>query len=261
MVKTLLDPETAARLEDAGVGYLDAGGRSWVPGQPKSTWVRSAGRPRGRKVRALRPESLRLAQLLADHPHEAWSERMLAQRGGSTNVTAHRLLARLEDAGLVARRGSGRSTTRHVSDARGLRRWLAKHGRPGQVQRLRCFVRDLGAIPEFADGHLLALTGSVAAERIGVQVLSGTRDPIYRVDAHAEDLEEIPATLGGFRTERGANLTLIADPGRLAHTDARRTADGTLVAPPSRVMLDLFLEPRGEAAVELFLDLWTGEAS
>jgi len=53
-----------------------------------------------------------------------------------------------------------------------------------------------------------------------------------------------------------ANLTLIADPEHLAGSDARTDGDGRVTAPPSRVMLDLYLEPRGEAAVGVFLDLW-----
>ena len=77
-----------------------------------------------------------------------------------------------------------------------------------------------------------------------------------RAQASGEDLEQIPRVLGGFRTERGANLALIADPQHLAGGDARTDADGRVIAPPSRVMLDLYLEPRGEAAVGVFLDLW-----
>jgi hypothetical protein len=74
---------------------------------------------------------------------------------------------------------------------------------------------------------------------------------MYRVDARGADFEGLPARLGGFRTSRGANLTLISDPGLLGLADARRDLDLT-VAPPSRIMLDLFLEPRGAAAVEVF---------
>ena len=80
--------------------------------------------------------------------------------------------------------------------------------------------------------------------------------PTMRVSVRPEELEDVPEALGGFRTEQGANLILIADPDRLAFTDAIGRPDSWLLAPPSRIMLDLYLEARGEAAVDVFLDLW-----
>jgi hypothetical protein len=171
-------------------------------------------------------------------------------------VTAHRLLKTLEDARLIERHGRGRGMERRVIDIEGVRRWLAEHGRPSSPQRLSCFVRDPDAVPTSIAGLEMILTGALAAERMGLPVLTGMQRPLYRVQASGEDLEQIPQALGGFRTERGANLTLIADPEHLAGSDARTDADGRVTAPPSRVMLDLYLEPRGEAAVDVFLDLW-----
>jgi len=62
--------------------------------------------------------------------------------------------------------------------------------------------------------------------------------------------------LGGVRDEAGANAVLIDDRGGLGRREAQRSSTGALVAPPSRVMLDLWLEPRGHAAVDAFLELW-----
>jgi hypothetical protein len=117
-------------------------------------------------------------------------------------------------------------------------------------------VRDPDAIPASIAGYQMILTGAMAAEQMGRPVLTGVQRPLYRVQASGEDLEQIPQALGGFRTEQGANLTLIADPEHLAGGDPRTDEDGRVIAPPSRVMLDLYLELRGEAAVDLFLDLW-----
>jgi hypothetical protein len=105
-------------------------------------------------------------------------------------------------------------------------------------------------------GHAVVLSGAAAAERLGLPVLTAPPRPLLRVAVGHEELEEVPAALGGFRTERGANVTLVADPDRLALADLREDRDGRPIAPPSRVMLDLYLEPRGEAAAEVFLDLW-----
>jgi len=143
-----------------------------------------------------------------------------------------------------------------VVDATALRRWLLVHGRPGTAVRLSFFVRDAAAVPDRIDNVNLAMTGAAAAERLRAPVTTAPPLPTFRADCGAERLEDVPALLGGFRTNAGATAMLIADPKRLAHVDARRLDDGTLVAPPSRIMLDLLLESRGAAAAELFADLW-----
>lgn len=137
-----------------------------------------------------------------------------------------------------------------------MRRWLLEHGRPGSVTTLPFFVSDAGAIPDRIGNIGLALTGAAAAERIDVPVLTAPPVPSFRADCGPERLEDLPALLGGFRTDAGATAVLIADPNRLGHLDARRLDDGTLLAPPSRIMLDLLLDPRSEAAAEIFSDLW-----
>ena len=255
MIKAVLDDATAARLEDADIGFVDVAGRAWLPGQTLTKRVRERLPVRRR---ALRAGSLRPAQLIADHPEEAWTIRRLAERSASSEVTAHRLLTTLEDARLIERHGRGRGMERRVVDVKGVRRWLAEHGRPSSTsaQRLSCFVRDPDAVPASIAGHEMVLTGALAAERMGLPVLTGMQRPLYRIQASGKELERIPQALGGFRTERGANLTLIADPERLAGGDVRTDTNGQMTAPPSRVMLDLYLEPRGEAAVGVFLDLW-----
>ncbi|HXS34170.1 MAG TPA: hypothetical protein VN758_10410 [Solirubrobacterales bacterium] len=253
LIRAVLDDEMAARFEDAGVGYVDPSGRWWVPGverTSRSLTLQATAR------RSLRAPSLRLSQLLADHPDQSWTERNLAKRGDTTPTTAHRLLARLERDGFVKAQGQGRGASRRVRDVEGLRSWLAREGRPGRGRSLSCFVPDPRSIPARAAGCALALTGAVAAERIGFPVRTGAGLPLVRVGGEDDAFEAVPGALGGFRTERGANMILIADPQRLALTDATRLEGGGLVAPPSRIMLDLYLEPRGEAAVDVFLSLW-----
>lgn len=251
-VQGAVDDRTAARLEDLGISFADIDGRAWLAGTPRSTRARE----RSSKGRHLRPESLRLAQLLVDHPRERWTQRSLASRGDSTQVTAQRLLRRLEDQELVIREGGGRTTERIVPSPVALRRWLLDHARPERTVRLQFFVRDPTEIPDEVGNVHLALTGSWAAERLGVPVATSPAPATFRADCGPERLEDLPALLGGFRTDEGATATLLADPGRLGHVDARRLEDGTLVAPPSRVMLDLLLESRGTATARLFADLW-----
>lgn len=253
LLNAVLDDGGAARLEDAGIGYIDPTGRWWIPGGGRTPRSQALEPSVGPSIRAA---SLRLGQLLADHPDERWTERHLASRGNTTQATAHRLLIRLERDGYVERQGKGRGASRSVSDVLGLRRWLAREGRPGRGRTLSCFVSNPDALPARADGYALVLTGAGAAERIGIPVRTDASRPMVRVGVGGDELEAVPTALGGFRTDRGANLTLVADPQRLALTDPRALPDGAVVAPPSRIMLDLYLEPRGEAAVEVFLDLW-----
>jgi hypothetical protein len=251
-VSGILDDETAARLEDAGVGYVDAAARSWLPGQRRSTRAR-VGRRASERVGSA---SVRAAQLLADDPDAAWTNRSLAEAAHVTSVTAHRLLRQLEMEGLLERHGRSRSTRRRVRDQRALWEWLGEHGRPSRARVLHAFASDLPAAVRAQPDRRLVLTGSAAAERMGLPVMSAVPQPLFRVDASDDELEDIPSALGGFRTASGANFAIVADPQRLAVDAARQVDDGLWLASPSRVMLDMYLEPRGAAAAEVFRDLW-----
>jgi DNA-binding Lrp family transcriptional regulator len=250
LVDGVLDRETATRLEDLEIGFVDRAGRWWLPGLPRTVTVlhRAA-------ARRIRGPQIRMAQLLADHPGVGWTQRRLAERANSTQQTAHRLLTKLEEDGLVTRDGAGRSSRRTVEDQRALWDWLARACAPGRGGLLRCFAPDPLRLPQIEVP--LALSGSHAADVLGVPVISGERAPVYRARTTRAALEEVPAMLGGIRTAQGANLLLVPDLDDLAHLDARRLSDGRLVAPPSRVMLDLHLEPRGGATSEVFRELWT----
>jgi hypothetical protein len=254
LINAVLDDDAAARLEDVGVGYIDAAGRRWLPGWGRTKRSVSG---QGSGGSALRPASIRLAQLLADHPERKWTERQLAAAGEATQATAHRLFERLErHEGLVERRGSGRASGRLVGDVARLRRWLAREAQPKRTVRLTCFVPGAPELPASVEGRGIALTGALAAERLGYPVTTAVERPSVRVEADAAGIEAVPEALGGFRTARGANLTLIADRHRLGFVDAWRKGGGPMLAPPSRVMLDMYLEPRGQAAADVFLDLW-----
>ncbi len=252
VANAVLDEGTAARLEDAGISYFDAGGRRWLPHLKRTERART---PKAGHRRGLYAPSIRLTQLLADNPHESWTERGLARRGLTTQATAHRLLVRLEQEGLLEREGRGRNASRWVRQPSRMRAWLAREGRPRRATQLSCFVRDPFDLPGIV-GRAFALTGAVAASEIGFPVLTGDARPMLRVNVAPDELEDIPEALGGFRTDEGANLMLVADPDRLAFIDPVTDRGERLIAPPSRVMLDLYLEGRGDSTVGVFLDLW-----
>ena len=253
LINGVLDAQDASRLEDAGVGYVDRASQAWLPGFLLTSRVGTTDTTDSRK--ALGPASLRAAQLIADHPTRPWTEPRLSHEAEVGNSTAHNLMSALEQHGLLERHGGGRSTRRTVTDVQSLRRWVVAHRTRGRTARLSCFVRDSTALPAAVDGVRLVHTGAHGAQLMGMPVLSNVARPMVRAAVGAKDLEGLPSRLGGFRTARGANLLLVADPHRLAALDARPLGN-VWVAPPSRIAMDLHYEPRGEAAADVFLDLW-----
>jgi DNA-binding MarR family transcriptional regulator len=248
----VLDDATAGRLEDSAIGYLDSAGRSWLPGMRRTSLERDTRK----RARSLRGAGLRVAQLLADDPKQRWTERDLADRAKTSTSTAHKLLERLEDEGLMQRTGHTRGTVRTVPDPAALRRWLARNGQPSRLRRLACWVPDPHPEPTVA-GLRIVLTGAAGAAELGMPVLTGPPRTLLRVRTpQGTDLNDIPSMLGGVRDEAGANTVLIDDRDGLGWREAQRSSSGALIAPPSRVMLDLWLEPRGQAAVDAFLELW-----
>jgi hypothetical protein len=252
-INAILDSRTAAHLEDMGINYVDAAGRFWARGEARTTYANSRQIHRGRQ--RLSAPAVRLSQLLADHPFETWSERGLATRGRSTQATVHRLFVRLDREGVIRREGKGRGALTRVGDPLTMRYWLAREARPRSARVLSCFLREPHALPDLP-GRSFALTGAAGAAALNMPVATETANPMFRVNVNNDELEGIPEALGGFRTTEGANVTLIADPDRLAFVDRDAAAARHFTAPPSRIMLDLFLEPRGEATVGVFLDLW-----
>ena len=252
VVNAILDSRTAGRLEDAGISYVDAGGHLWYPGANRTELGEERqSRQQGRRLRSA---TVRLAQLLADHPTEPWSERTLAARGRSTQPTAHRLFVRLENEGLISHEGQGRSSARRVKDPLAMRHWLAREARPRSATMLYCYLRDPLGFARMP-GQRFALTGAAGAAELGIPVVTDRPRPMVRVNVNDYELEDIPEALGGFRTTEGANLILVSDPDRLAFVD-HLSVEGHVTAPPSRILLDLYLEPRGAAAADVFLSLW-----
>lgn len=247
LVRGVLDDESAHRMEDLDVGFVDSAGRAWVPGLARSRTSRGGGGS------SLGSKQVRVAQLLTDHPDAPWTEAQLAEAAGASQSLVNEMMLRLEREGVVERRGRTRAIRRRV-DVERMRRWLIAYGRPHGAATVACFVPDMSAVSEI-DVVDVAFTGAAGAAMLGSPVLRGAPTSLVRVASDDGTLSDIPSLLGGFRTDRGANVTLIADPDRLGFTDDIRI-DGARVASPSRVALDLFLEPRGESAVDAFLHGW-----
>lgn len=249
IVEAVLDDASAMGLEDRGIAYVDAAGRAWVPGAPRSA-------PTQPKQRRMRTSSIRAAQLIADHPDTTWTEPMLANQAQVSSGTAHNLVRDLLSLNLVQRTGEGTAGVRS-RDTRGLRRWLVAQACREQPLMVSCYIPGAEDLDDEIDGVPLIRTGAEAARLLGVPVVSSIQRVLIRVPI-ASGLEDLPARLGGLRTAAGANVVLVADRNRFAASDAR-LVHGVWVAPPSRIAVDLTMEPRGDAASSVFLDLW-GEA-
>ncbi|HQU26061.1 MAG TPA: hypothetical protein PLS29_03410 [Acidimicrobiales bacterium] len=246
VVEAVLDDASAAGLEDRGIGYVDAAGRAWVPGAPRSAYAR----PTRRRART---SSIRAAQLIADHPDTTWTEPKLAKQAQVSSGTAHNLVRDLLSFNLVERTGEGRAGV-HSRDTRGLRRWLVSQARREQPHMVSCYIPDAEDLAAEVDGVPLIRSGAEGARLLGVPVVSSIQRVLIRVPV-SSGLEDLPARLGGLRTAAGANVVLVEDPERFAANDAR-LVHSVWVAPPSRIATDLTLEPRGDAASSVFLDLW-----
>ena len=246
VVEAVLDDASAVGLEDRGIAYTDAAGRAWVPGAPRSA-------PAQPKRRRMRTSSIRAAQLIADHPDATWTEPRLAKQAQVSSGTAHNLVRDLLLLNLVKRAGEGKAGVRS-RDTRGLRRWLVAQARREQPPMVSCYIPDVEDLAVEIDGVPLIRSGAEGARLLGVPVVSSIQRVLIRVPI-SSGLEDLPARLGGLRTAAGANVVLVEDRDRFAANDAR-LVHGVWVAPPSRVATDLTLEPRGDAASSVFLDLW-----
>src|SRR5690349_16989735 len=67
VVNAVLDEDDAAVLEDMNAAYIDAAGRRWLRSWERTKRVREMAAGGGRRLYAA---SIRLTQLLADHPRE-----------------------------------------------------------------------------------------------------------------------------------------------------------------------------------------------
>lgn len=249
VIEAVLDDASAIGLEDRGIAYADATGRAWVPGAPRSALAQP-------KQRRMRTSSIRAAQLIADHPYMTWTEPMLAKRAQVSGGTAHNLVRDLLSSNLVQRNGKGSSGVRS-RDTRGLRRWLVAQARREQPYMISCYIPDVSNLASEIDGVPLIRSGAEGARLLGFPVMSSIPRVLIRVPV-SSGLEDLPARLEGLRTAAGANVVLVADRYRFAASDVR-LVEGVGVAPPSRIATDLTLEPRGDAASSVFLDLWGEE--
>ena len=263
VASTFLSRSVRATLEAKGIGYADAAGRLHLPWSDGVIHL-DADETRSEPLSStLGVHGVRAVQAILDEP-EAIKIKTLSERISLSMSGTHAVLKTLEGEGLVRATGSGPATRRAVIDRGRLLDWLS--AQPAARRRERHVDtsvyartppdtwRRLGHALEKA-GIAYGLTGSAAASLLG----SGpTNIPVSMVRiAPDRTLDEVLVALKAQRIDRGANLRLIRDVGKLGSMNGS-DHDGVRVAPAARVYLDTLAEKRGQAIAEQFREVVLG---
>lgn len=188
----------------------------------------------------------------------------LAQQADVSMGQAHKVLTQLESLGLVRAFGSGPTKRRVVRERTSLLDWLVRQPSATRWEpslKLAVYARrpeDLWSrvstkLQQVNIAH--ALTGSAAVSLYGV----GPTNVPYSLVRIAPEirLEQAAEQLGGEITDRGANLTLLHDTGKVGSWHAV-TKEGIRVAPAARIYLDVLSERRGEDIAQQFREVVLG---
>jgi len=253
-----------AALEERGVSYADARGDAHLvaPGLFVHIDTNPVSRPSRDNAGAagIGVVGIRAVQVLAQNPERNWSVAELAEAAGVSTGHAHNVLRTMQVADLIETQGLGPSKRRRVRDHRALLDWLAAQPRRRVSALLACSLyartpQDLarGASRSLdAAGLPHAFTGGLAASFLGAGPTAVPRATL-RVDPDVPLMRAAQA-LDAEVTERGANLMLWSDTGRVG-THGREQHDGAWLAPPVRIYLDLLGERRGADAAAHFREL------
>jgi hypothetical protein len=242
-------------LTDHRIGIVDGLGNAdlRLPG----LWMHLVGHPERERISgpASAPPKARLsgksgvaAQALLLEPEHRWKVRELAERADVSDGLAHRVVARLEDEGLMEAAGTGPRKVRVLTDPGGLLDLLAEETvvRPSRTPAFRLARSPkalIGGVAKALDdkGVDYALTGAGAASLLAPFV---SAVPILEVWVPADLLiGRVLDELGMEEAEGGQNVELLqaGDDGPLRF---RRQTKTGWVANSFRLYIDLLHDPR-----------------
>ncbi len=263
VVSSILPAGTRRLLEAADVGYLDSRGNVHVA-LPTGV-IHVDALPGVRRVAAsgLGPHGVRAVQAILASG-EPLSVSALAKQASLSLSQTHGVFQILESNGMVRPTGVGRSRPRVVVSPSELLDWLEVQ----PVARRRDQRLDVSLYARRPEelwsrvGELLGrsgiahgLTGSAAAALLGcgpTTVLTSTVriDPEVPLESAARALEAAP-------TDRGPNLRLVRDTGRVGSSLTEERGIVRL-APKVRIYLDALSERRGEDVARQFREVVLG---
>ena len=250
-------------LEANGVAYLDGLGNASIrlPG----VFVRTGSFSAAAVIVDREPVKARLAgkagliaQALLLDRDRAWRVADIAAEAGVSAGLAHRVLARLEDATILAADGIGPRKVRRITNPEALLDLWAEEERERGARRTAAFVlarpgaRTAALLSErlAGAGIMHAITG-IAAAAILAPALTSVPITYVRVTA-AVPVSEALNALDARQTDEGANLVIVqgADDAELRF---RREVDGIWLAADTRIYLDSLRDPRrGKEQAQLF---------
>ena len=267
VVCPLLRASARALLEGLGVAYADSRGHLHLPAPGLFVHLDVGARASSvrRPTPGLGPSGVRAVQAMLQAP--AGTPVHLSQLAAMVELSlsqTHAVLHQLEEAGLVRSTGIGPNRRRTVTDCTELLDWLVAQP-PARRREKRLDVslyarrpeelwRRASAILEEARvAH--AMTGAVGAALHGV---GPTAVPVSLLRIAPDvALEKAAQILGAEPTERGPNLRLLRDTGRVGCVGVEQR-DGIAVAPRVRVYLDALGERRGEDLAQQFREVVLG---
>jgi hypothetical protein len=250
-------------LEDNGVAYLDGLGNSSI--RLSGVFVRTGAARVVASAPAREPVKARLAgkaglvvQALLLNRDRSWSVAEMAAEAGVSSGLAHRVLARLEDADVVAAAGIGPRKVRRITDpAALLDLWVDEETEPGA----RLTVAYVLGRPGFplaglvserlaAAGIAHEVTGTAAA---AIMAPALTSVPVTQVRVTAAiPAGDVLTAMGARQVEEGANLVIVqgADDTELRY---RHRVGEVWLAANTRIYLDALRDPRrGREQAQVF---------
>lgn len=260
VVARYLAPATRERLEQAGLAYADATGNRRLAVERPALFIRNVGedrdpwRGRGRPRGTLKGSpAARVVRWLVDFYPPYTVPEVVDGSGASTGAT-YRVVAFLEEEGLLQRESRGQITT--VDWRAIIQRWSRDYAFPYAAggesvlfpRGMEALLDELRASPDLP----YVLTGSLAARRYAAHA------PPRFAMLYAEDVAAVVEHLGLRRVDTGANVLIAPDRANVAF--ARSAMDDELrVAAPSQIAVDLLTAPgRSPSEGEALLDWMEG---
>lgn len=251
-------------LELNGVAYLDGLGNASIrlPGVFVRTgsFSGAAAIVERQSVKArLAGKAGLIAQALLLDRDRAWRVADIAAEAGVSTGLAHRVLARLEDADILAADGIGPRKVRRITNPGALLDLWAEEEKERGARRTAAFVlvrpgtRTAALLSERlgSAGITHAITG-IAAAAILAPALTSVPISQVRVTAAIPASDALKA-LEARPAEEGANLVIVqgADDAELRYR--RREVEGIWLAADTRIYLDSLRDPRrGKEQAQLF---------